>query len=239
MNFVSREHINAYLNNLKYLGQGSQGTCYLNTKTNTVFKIFNEFYDNEDPEYTEEFLLRFSNIKNNTFVWPNDVIKVKSNVVGYTMPYKKAKNLCDTNPLLINLNSLELATKNATEDIKLITDNSIKLFDVRYNVLYSNKKIYIIDTLEYRKRIVTFNENRQNLDDEIKLFLVDDYFDDYVKENKILSEMYKDKEVSGLDFLRSFKDSLSSYLEKDVIKLNDAKSLIKKNNNSNYVRGFN
>lgn len=32
MEFVSREHFDTYLRGLKYLGQGSQGACYLNTK---------------------------------------------------------------------------------------------------------------------------------------------------------------------------------------------------------------
>ena len=40
MEFVSREHFDTYLRGLKYLGQGSQGACYLNTKNNTVYKVF-------------------------------------------------------------------------------------------------------------------------------------------------------------------------------------------------------
>ena len=64
MEFVSREHFDTYLRGLKYLGQGSQGACYLNTKNNTVYKVFNDYFDEEDAGYTEDFLLSFSNIKN-------------------------------------------------------------------------------------------------------------------------------------------------------------------------------
>lgn len=47
MEFVSREHFDTYLRGLKYLGQGSQGSCYLNTKNNTVYKVFNDYFDEE------------------------------------------------------------------------------------------------------------------------------------------------------------------------------------------------
>lgn len=63
MEFVSREHFDTYLRGLKYLGQGSQGSCYLNTKNNTVYKVFNDYFDEEEAGYTEDFLLRFSDIK--------------------------------------------------------------------------------------------------------------------------------------------------------------------------------
>ena len=38
--------------------------------------------------------------------------------MGYTMPYKRAKNLCNINPLLVNLDKLEEATIKAEKDIK-------------------------------------------------------------------------------------------------------------------------
>lgn len=147
MEFVSREHFDTYLRGLKYLGQGSQGTCYLNTKNNTVYKVFNDYFDEEDTGYTEDFLLRFSDIKNSTFIWPNNVIKVAGTIVGYTMPYKRAKNLCNINPLQVNLDKLEEATIKAEKDVKTLTDNEVRLYDVRYNILYNNGKMYVIDTL--------------------------------------------------------------------------------------------
>lgn len=156
MEFVSREHFDTYLRGLKYLGQGSQGACYLNTKNNAVYKVFNDYFDEEEAGYTEDFLLRFSNIKNSTFIWPNNVIKVAGTIVGYTMPYKRAKNLCNINPLLVNLDKLEEATIKAEKDVKTLTDNEVRLYDVRYNILYNNGKMYVIDTLEYGNRKVSY-----------------------------------------------------------------------------------
>lgn len=177
MEFVSREHFDTYLRGLKYLGQGSQGACYLNTKNNTVYKVFNDYFDEEEAGYTEDFLLRFSDIKNSTFIWPNNVIKVAGTIVGYTMPYKRAKNLCNINPLLVNLDKLEEATIKAEKDVKTLTDNEVRLYDVRYNILYNNGKMYVIDTLEYGNRKVSYEENRMTIDDELMLFLVDNYFE--------------------------------------------------------------
>ena len=41
-------------------------------------------------------------------------------------------------------------------------------------------------------------------------------------------EMYMDYNVSSLEFLKEFRKKLSEYLDKDITKLNDAKSLVKK-----------
>ena len=240
MNFISREHFNTYLKKLKYLGEGSQGICYLRKEDNAVFKVFHEFFDSESSGYTKEYILRFSNIKNSTFIWPNDIIIVENEIVGYTMPYKKSKNLCEINPLLVNLNSLETATIKAEEDVKLLTDNKVKLYDVRYNILYSNGTMNIIDTLEYSSREVTYEENRQNIDEELMLFLVDNYFDNFVKSDKLLKEMYMEFQVRGVDFLRLFRRKLSEYMDKDIVKLNEAKTLVRRNsNNPVYIRGIN
>lgn len=240
MNFISREHFNTYLRGLKYLGEGSQGVCYLRKKDNTVFKVFNDYYYNESSGYTKEYLLRFSNIKNSTFIWPNDIITVKNEIVGYTMPYKKSKNLYEVNPLLVNLNLIEEATIKAEEDVKLLTDNKVKLYDVRYNILYSNGRMRIIDTLDYSSREVTYEENRQNIDEELMLFLVDNYFNNFVESDKLLKEMYMEFEVRGVDFLRAFRRKLSEYMDKDIVKLNEAKKLIRRNSNKPaYIRGIN
>lgn len=238
MEFKNRKHFDTYLNGLEFLGQGSQGTCYLSKKNNLVVKVFNDYFDNEETGYTEDFLLRFSNIKNNTFIWPNSTIKIEDTIVGYTMPYKRAKNLCNINPLSINLDSLEKAALNAEKDIKLVTDNSVKLYDAIYNILYTNRKLYIIDTLEYRIRKVSYEENRMMMDEELMLFLVDSYFDDFVNNDKLLKEMYRKSEVRGVDFLKTFRNKLSEYVGKDITKLNEAKCLIKKSSRYKYMRGF-
>ena len=126
------------------------------------------------------------------------------------------------------------------DDKKELTDNKVKLYDVRYNILYSNGTMNIIDTLEYSSREVTYEENRQNIDEELMLFLVDNYFDNFVKSDKLLKEMYMEFQVRGVDFLRVFRRKLSEYMDKDIVKLNEAKTLVRRNsNNPVYIRGIN
>ena len=221
MEFVSREHFDTYLRGIQYLGQGCQGVCYLNTRNNTVYKVFNDYFDEEDAGYTKDFLLRFSDIKNSTFIWPNNVIKVAGTIVGYTMPYK-----------------LEEATIKAEKDVKTLTDNEVRLYDVRYNILYNNGKMYVIDTLEYGNRKVSYEENRMTIDDELMLFLVDNYFEEFVKNDKLLNAMYREFEVRGVDFLKVFRNKLSEYVGKDITKLDEVKHLVRKNNSHIYQRGF-
>ena len=237
MEFLSREHFDTYLRGLKYLGQGCQGVCYLNTRNNTVYKVFNDYFDEEDAGYTKDFLLRFSDIKNSTFIWPNAVIIVAGTIVGYTMPYVKAKNLCDINPLQVNLDKLEEATIRAEKDIKLLTDSNVKLYDVRYNILYNNGKMYVIDTLDYNNSKTTYIENRRPVDDELMLFLVDNYFDYFVENDKLLNAMYREYGVRGVDFLKVFRSKLSEYAGKDITKLSEVKHLVRKNKDHIYQRG--
>lgn len=234
MKFVNEEHFYTYFNTLKFLGEGSQGACYCDN--NKVIKIFHDYFEGEKSIYTSDDILRFSGIKNSTFIWPEDVVTIDNLVVGYTMPYIKSKNLYKVNPLLVNLDRLEMATQRVYEDVKILTDNDVVMYDVAYNILYGNGKIKIIDTLEYGLTPITYERNRLNIDYGIKMFLVDDFFNDFVSDDRLLKEMYDDRFVSSLEFLKAFRGKLSSYLGKDVKTLNTAKRLVRRVDNPKYIR---
>ena len=52
--------------------------------------------------------------------------------------------------------------------------------------------------------------------------------------------MYMEFQVRGVDFLRVFRRKLSEYMDKDIVKLNEAKTLVRRNsNNPVYIRGIN
>ena len=67
---------------IKEIGVGSQGICYLELRNNKVYKIFHQFFDEDDEEfyikYKKEDIVRFSHIVNDTFIWSNDVIVVNN-----------------------------------------------------------------------------------------------------------------------------------------------------------------
>ena len=47
MKFVNKEHFDAFLNCLSFLGQGSQGICYLDSKNRIVYKVLHEYFDED------------------------------------------------------------------------------------------------------------------------------------------------------------------------------------------------
>ena len=237
MEFNSKGIFNCYLRSLRFIGQGSQGMCFLRESDKTVIKVFNEYFDNEKCGYSEDFLLRFSGIKNGSFLWPRDVILVNGEVVGYTSSYRKASNLCDINPLSANLDSLERAVTRIERDVKVVTDSGVKLYDVRYNILYNRGRMYVIDTLEYMDRRVSFRENMNNIDEEVMLFLVDGFFDDFVNKDLFLKEMYMGKDVSSVLFLKEFRKRLGEYMGREIVKLDTCKGIVKRKGSKVYIRG--
>lgn len=222
MNFINREHFDMFLKNLKFLGVGSQGVCYLDEKHKVVYKVFHTYFDKEKSDYRIQEILRFSNIVNDTFIWPSDVISVSGEIVGYTMPYVRAKSLYENDPLLVDLNAFEKASVKCTEDIKLVTNKGVAIYDLMYNILYGNGRVIL-------------SKNMKTFDYEVKLFLVDNYFNEFVNENKMLREMYL-SDTSALEFLKFFRSKLSEYVGQDVDKLGKAKSLVKRNSKPKYIR---
>lgn len=236
MEFTSKNKFNMYLSNLTYLGEGSQGVCYLDPFMKQVIKVFQTYFLKESSLYNEEDILKFSHIKNSTILWPIDVIKINNQVIGYLTSYKKMNNLYKINPLLVNLDLLTMAIYKVFEDIKTVSDMGVRLYDVYYNILYKRGKIYIIDTLEYSFYNGNYQDNIKQIDKEIKLFLVDNYFDDFVFNNSLLTNLYLDDYSSSIKFITYFKEQLSNYLKKDITRLNDAVTLVRKKDKTIYER---
>jgi len=237
VNFNNKNNFDLYLKRLFFLGMGSQGICYLDKKNKVVYKIFHGYFDDEDEGYTADDILKFSGIRNNTFIWPSDVVYANGRIIGYTMPYVSSVNLCDTDLLSTNLNLLEKAIDKSYCDIEILTKNNVCLYDVMYNILYSNGKINVIDSMEYNFGNASLKENMAAFDAEIRYFLVDNYFDEFVNNDILLREMYYDKKnVTSLEFLRMFRNKLSEYIGTDIDKLEKAKKLVMKLDDPYYIR---
>ncbi|MDY4859208.1 MAG: hypothetical protein SO167_05915 [Bacilli bacterium] len=237
VSFNNKNNFDLYLKRLFFLGMGSQGICYLDKKNKIVYKIFHGYFDDEDEGYTADDILKFSGIRNNTFIWPNDVVYANGRIIGYTMPYVSSVNLCNTDLLSTNLNLLEKAIDKSYCDIEILTKNNVCLYDVMYNILYSNGKINVIDSMEYNFGNASLKENMAAFDAEIRYFLVDNYFDEFVNNDILLREMYHDKKnVTSLEFLRMFRNKLSEYIGTDIDKLEKAKKLVMKLDDPYYIR---
>lgn len=236
MEFCSVQDLKNFLFKQKFLGSGSQGSCFVNFGRNTVYKIFNAFLiDEEDPCYSYNDIMRFSLVKNGSFVWPVDIIKVGNVIVGYTMPYVNSIDLFRINPLKINLDLLKNFINKTYGDINLITLRDIKIYDLLYNIMFSENGFKVIDTLEYSSGKINYLLNRGYFDYAIMLFLVDGFFDSVVYDDNLLKEMYLNRDVSSIYFIDEFRKKLTNLLDKDITKLEDAKKLVLYRNGE-YVR---
>ncbi len=235
MNFDSKKAFLNYLNRLPKIGVGSEGMCYLDIKNNKVYKIFHQALEDIDEDYipySEKEILKFSHIKNNTFVFPEKVITLKGEIVGYTAEYIRENSLYQINPLKINLDKFSESLKNTKNDIALISEKNILTYDIMYNILYGKDGFKIIDTLDYNYSLLDTDEiyknNIRNFNYEVLFFLVDGYFDELVSHNILLNSLYSDKDVDIIEFLNNFRKVLSEIENKRVSNLSSCKKCLNK-----------
>ena len=226
-----------------YLSEGGQGRCY--KIGNKVYKIFLQYIEDDDEEitpYFKEDILRFSDVKNDTYIFPNDVIMVGNTVVGYITGYVDALSLYKIDPLRVSLDFFENSLDSSIRDIRIISNNGILTYDVMYNILYGKDGFRIIDTLEYSKTDIDpnklFLDNYGRFCYGIKLFLIYGYFDKIVKNYKNISDMYNDDSVSITLFLREFRKILSELEGREIKKLSEAKKsiIVRERKNHKYIR---
>lgn len=226
MKFASSKILREYLLKLNFLSCGSQGSCFVDLDKKYVYKVFNSFLaDEEDPYFSYEDIIKFSNVKNGTFIWPLDVIKVNGMIVGYILSFKNAKDIFSLSPLSISLNSLKDYVTCTYNDIKILSKNNVKIYDLMYNLLLGDDGLYVIDTLEYSYGRISIRDNQSTLDFALKRFIVDGFFDNVVFEDKTLEDMYFDKYCSFICFADAFSKRLSFKIGKPIDYLSDASSL--------------
>lgn len=236
MHFKNKIDFLLFLSNFNSIGMGSQGICYYDFRNNNIYKIFHQFFDEYDEElyvrYRSEDILKFIDIKNDTFIWPKELVFVDNEIVGYISDYVDAKSLYQINPLVVDLNDFAKSVKNVEKDLIIISDNGVKTFDMMYNILYGNKDIFVIDHDDYSFSSIDpkelFRKNSDNFNREIMLFLVDGYFDRFISGYRDLSEMYDNKGIDIIEFISLFKKRLSEYEGHNITKLVDAKKSIQK-----------
>ena len=232
MEFKSKKDLLLKIKFLKEIGRGSQGICCLDKNNSLVYKIFYQFLDNSVIEkYSYSEIMQFSNIKNNTYVFPKDVLTVDNDIVGYIENYVSSKELTSVNPIKVSLDKLINCINKVYSDIETISENGVLTYDVMYNILYKDK-FNIIDSDEYVIRdndpSYLFDLNKERFNYAIYNFLVDNYFDEFIRNYKILNNMYKYKEADVTVFIELLRKNLSEYIGFEVNKLGDAKECINK-----------
>lgn len=239
MYFKSNKEFLNYIEFMKEIGMGSVGKCYLDKRQKKVLKIFHQFFDEMDFGFDEEFhvnykqeeILKFSNIKDDTFIFANDIIVVGDEVIGYVTDYVNAKSLYKKDPLNIDLEILKENINKVKISMQNISEQGILTFDIMYNILYGTN-FYIIDHDDYSYSDLDssklFEQNYQNFCHELFYFLIEGYFDELVKKYPTLDKMYQDKEIDILEFINLFKEKLSETKGYEINSLNEAKDYLNK-----------
>lgn len=231
----NRERFARYLESLKFLGLGSEGTAYYDKDRKMVLKIYHDCFLEEFKEcnyITQEEVLKFKNVVNKTYIFPQEEIMYDDYVIGYITSYQQGKTIDEINPLRVNLKDFINASLKVDDDIKILSENGILTFDVLYNIMYGRKKVSIIDPTEYCFSKDSYEHlldiNRKNFNTGIMLFLVDSYFNEFIESSKELNDLYKDRKINIKYFLLTFKNYLNEYMDKDVIRLSEAKKALNK-----------
>ena len=106
LRFSNIYEVKKFLLGLKSIGIGSQGEAFKSLDGGLVYKIFHDYEGIEYNEWKSEDILKFSDVGNNTFIFPLDVIMIKNIVIGYITKFVLGKDLCNINPFSVNLNFL-------------------------------------------------------------------------------------------------------------------------------------
>lgn len=242
MVFSSRDEMKAYIcGNFTYIGDGSQGTCFYDSKRGLVYKIFNDYFDDElfylddipIVGRSESEIMKFS-VDSELCVFPLGLIMFGNTICGYISKYVRAKNLFKIDPLRVNLDSMLIAYGSAKKEIKKLSNNGILFYDVMYNILYngSKKKFYVIDPIDFvvssSDANLLYDVSLQRFNLEIKRFMIDGYFDDFVSSYFDLLSMYNDDAIDVISFVELFRSYVYEATQKRFTFLREIRELMDK-----------
>lgn len=154
--FKSSNDFDLYMKNnkRKFIESGTEGEVYL-TDNDYVIKYMKDSYD---PKYLSESkdIIMSSDLQLDSFIFPDELFVIGDQVVGYKAKHFKGNILKFPNSSVekeedLNLDRLIESRDKMLEDIKVLTDMGYYLFELPRNILFNNKKLCAIDTLDYRK----------------------------------------------------------------------------------------
>lgn len=233
MHFKSILEVEEFKKKLEPLSSGIQGSCYLEVSSNTVYKLFEGWDEDDFDDFTSEEILQFDDVKTRTFVFPNDCLYLNGRVIGYTSKFKLGRLLWEIDPLTVDLNKFLGMLEVAIEDIKYISKQGVNVYDIMYNIMLGDG-IFVIDTVEYTRspgaQDEKFDRNAKGFNLEVIRFLIDGYFDELLLHNEILLKMYRSSglNMSVVDFVIILKNYISATIGHEIKTLGEARELMNK-----------
>ena len=189
MEFKNTNEFNTYINDNKssILGYGVEGTVYL-TKSNETIK---DMQDNPKIiDYTN--VIMSTDLDLSSFLFPTELFLIGNKIVGYKSNYFPNNIIMKRNGKIedIDIDALLEAREKFIKDLKVLTESGYYLYDTAGNILFDNKSLVAIDTLNYKKKTVPLRRNISALD------------------NALVCELKKHDSNSGIDVFDTFTTAI-------------------------------
>lgn len=239
---LTTDEFNKLIRSRKIIGNSSSESIVYRLKDNIILKDLksSDLYDFNHPDklvHSEEQLLRFSDIKSLYYYFVQGVIYVDNYLRACLMYECNGFVVNEIDALTINLTNIIKAINRFSKETLKISKKGIKGFDMESNFMYDGKNFGAIDTIHYyfsdEDENSIYKSNINYFNNDVITLLVNFYFMDFVSQNKILNEMYESikngESLNLIDFIDSFRNSLSEYCGRRIIYLSDAEDAIREN----------
>lgn len=147
-----KQFLEAIKNNItRKIGHGSEGNVYLSKDGDVIKIMLNSWLPKNYGDYPN--IIMDDTMKIDSFIFPKELYILNGVIVGYKEKFFPNNILTlDALPELINIDKLVEARKKFIEDSKIITEAGYRLYELPRNIMFDNKKIVAIDTLDYQKK---------------------------------------------------------------------------------------
>ena len=229
--FQNEEHLNCFIRNLQLIGLGSEGNCYRLNK-DTVFKyLCGPNYEQRDKKE----ILQFKDINIPNYVFVQNITYLKNEIVGVLMQYINGENLENHNLYRLRIINLIKILDDLMIATKKLSDLGISVFDVcPVNVMYSNARLYLIDTMDYSMvdtdSKILFKENMSTIIRNIHNKIFPSKVIKFISLIPELKDFKQDRELLSNPsyFLKILLKELNSYIECEVKTLEEASKKLKR-----------
>ena len=230
MHFQSEEHLNCFIKNLQFIGLGSEGSCYRLDK-GTVFKhLCGPCYQQREKEE----ILQFKDINIPNYVFAQNIVYLKEEIIGVLMQYINGENLETHNVYKVRIINLIKAFDDLIEATRKLSNLGIGVFDVcSVNVIYNKTRLYLIDTMDYSRVDIDseklFKENMSRITWNIHNTIFPFSIIKFISSIPELKDFKHDKELLSNPsyFLKILLKELNEYIGYEVKTLEEASKKLK------------
>lgn len=148
---------------LRLIGSGSEGSCYVG-RDKKIYKYLD--FDTKSSYIIDEIITE-DEIKLPSFAFPDELYVVKDRLRGYRTE-RVPKDLFSSDRIFdlenivdIDFAAVAKAYKDMLEDIKLLSEENVLIYDLPFNLMFDGTKFTAIDTCGYKK--VGFNPLQENI----------------------------------------------------------------------------